>query len=77
MKALEREIKIMKMVSHPHIIYLHKVYECSSKIFLVMELCYGDLSSVMKDGKVFSEIEARRLVRDMVNAVTYLHKNGR
>lgn len=76
-KALEREIQILKLVSHPHIIYLHRVYECNTKIFLILELCNGDLHKEIKQRKMFIESEGRRLAGDLLSAVAYLHKNGR
>lgn len=77
LKALEREIQILKMVCHPHIIYLHKIYESNEKIYLVLELCIGELTKLMNEKKVLMENEARKMVRDIISAVAYLHKNGR
>ena len=36
-EQLQREVAIMKMVRHPHIVQLHEVYETPKKMFLVME----------------------------------------
>ena len=38
---VKREIKAMKVLSHPHIIALHQVIDVPSDIFLVMELAQG------------------------------------
>ncbi|KAB0791036.1 hypothetical protein PPYR_02836 [Photinus pyralis] len=70
-----REIRILKMVNHPHIIYLDKVYESAKKIYLVLELCRGTLSTIYKEQKPFSESNARKIIRDLTSAVSYLHKH--
>ncbi|KAL3266878.1 hypothetical protein HHI36_011029 [Cryptolaemus montrouzieri] len=72
---LQREIQILKMVSHPHIIYLDRVYESIKKIYLVMELCHGELFLLFKEKKSFSESITKRITTDLVSAVAYLHKN--
>jgi serine/threonine protein kinase len=38
-KKLEREITIMKLIKHPHIMELHDVYETNKELFLVLEVC--------------------------------------
>lgn len=77
MKALEREIRILKMVNHPHIIYLDKVFECPKKIYMIFELCTGELTKVMAELKTVQESDAKRMIKDILSAVNYLHKNGR
>lgn len=72
---LQREIQILKMVDHPHIIYLDKVYESPQKIFLVMELCNGELWLLFREKRQFSENIVKRITLDLVSAVAYLHKN--
>ncbi|KAK4886165.1 hypothetical protein RN001_002436 [Aquatica leii] len=73
--TIYREINILKMVDHPHIIYLEKVYESSKKIYLVLELCFGTLSTLFNEKKPFSESDAKKIIRDLSSAVSYLHKN--
>ena len=38
---VKREVKIMKKLQHPHIIYLYQVIDTPSDIFLVLELAKG------------------------------------
>ncbi|XP_045465336.1 serine/threonine-protein kinase 33-like isoform X2 [Harmonia axyridis] len=73
---LQREIQILKMVNHPHIVYLDRVYESTKKIYLIMELCNGELWVLFKERKPFSESISKRITTDLVSAVAYLHKNG-
>ncbi|KAK9891683.1 hypothetical protein WA026_015651 [Henosepilachna vigintioctopunctata] len=72
---LQREIQILKMVNHPHIVYLDKVYESSKKIYLILELCHGELWVLFKERKPFSETISKRITNDLASAVAYLHKN--
>ncbi|XP_044762944.1 serine/threonine-protein kinase 33-like isoform X2 [Coccinella septempunctata] len=72
---LQREIQILKMVNHPHIVYLDRVYESTKKIYLIMELCNGELWLLFKERKPFSESISKRITTDLVSAVAYLHKN--
>ena len=38
---VEREVKILKMVRHPHIIQLYEIIETPDFIYLIMELQEG------------------------------------
>jgi 5'-AMP-activated protein kinase catalytic alpha subunit len=38
---IRREIKILKLFRHPHIIWLYEVIETPTEIFLVMEYVDG------------------------------------
>ncbi|KAF5302300.1 hypothetical protein FQA39_LY10339 [Lamprigera yunnana] len=73
--TIYREINILKMVNHPHIIYLEKVFESSKEIYLVLELCYGTLSAMYSRRKPFAEDDTKKVIRDLASAVSYLHKN--
>lgn len=73
---VDREIKILKFVSHPNIIYLEKVYESPKKIYMVLELCQRELFKVYLDKKPFSEKVTKKVILQLADAVSYLHKNG-
>uniref|UniRef100_T1IGW5 Protein kinase domain-containing protein n=1 Tax=Strigamia maritima TaxID=126957 RepID=T1IGW5_STRMM len=75
-KLLEREIAILKMVQHPHIIYLHEVFETPEKVCLVLELCPQALRDVLRFEGTFSEMDTRTVIQRLLSAVSYLHKNG-
>ncbi|XP_048524374.1 serine/threonine-protein kinase 33 isoform X1 [Dendroctonus ponderosae] len=72
---VDREIKILKVVSHPNIIYLEKVYESPKKIYMVLELCQRELFKVYLDQKPFSEKVTKKVILQLAYAVSYLHKN--
>ncbi|XP_060532212.1 serine/threonine-protein kinase 33-like isoform X2 [Cylas formicarius] len=70
-----REIKILKLVNHPNIIYLDKVYESPKKIYMVLELCKKGLNDVYLQKRPFSEKVSKNIFIQLVNAIWYLHKN--
>ncbi|CAH1977039.1 unnamed protein product [Acanthoscelides obtectus] len=70
-----REIKILKTVNHPNIVYLYKVFESAKKIYMVMERCRGNLKEVFENKKPFSEKTTKKIIKQLANAVYYLHKN--
>jgi len=53
-KKIRREIKILKLFRHPHIIRLYEVIETSTEIFLVMEYVGGGelFDYIVKRGRV-------------------------
>lgn len=73
-KLLEREVTIMKTINHEHLIYLEEVYETPKRVYLVMELCdAGGLHTLLKEKTSFSEMETRTVIKQMVDAIAYLH----
>ncbi|XP_049779520.1 serine/threonine-protein kinase 33-like [Schistocerca cancellata] len=76
MKLLEREIRILRLISHPNIIYLEKVYETPKNLYLVLELCTGTLAKEFSERRPFSEADTREVIRKLASAVAYLHSNG-
>ncbi|KAJ8973434.1 hypothetical protein NQ317_016717 [Molorchus minor] len=72
---LNFEIKILKLVDHPNIICLEKVYESPRKIYMVFERCSKNLYTVFKAKKPFSERISKKIIKQIVNAVQYLHKH--
>ncbi|XP_052243873.1 serine/threonine-protein kinase 33-like [Dreissena polymorpha] len=75
-KLLEREVAILKRVSHPNIIQLNEVFETSKRMCLVMELCTeGELADTLKERKFFVESQVRLITKELASAIAYLHKN--
>ncbi|XP_028407710.1 serine/threonine-protein kinase 33-like [Dendronephthya gigantea] len=73
-KMLEREVNIMKMIDHQHVVCLNEVYETPTKMFLVMELCdQGELCDLLRVRKTLSENEALTVIRQLADAIAYLH----
>ncbi|GFS53627.1 NUAK family SNF1-like kinase 1 [Trichonephila inaurata madagascariensis] len=73
---IRREIQIMSSIQHPHITHIYEVFENKDKIVLVMQFASGgELYDYLSEKKVLSDLEARRIFRQIAAAVYYCHKN--
>lgn len=73
-KALIDEIYIMRLLSHPRIVKLHKVYESETCIYLVMDYLRGsDLHHRICKRGTFSEETAAKFTRKILEALEYIH----
>lgn len=72
-----REVHIMKRLRHPHIIRLYQVMETEKMIYLVTEYAPGGeiFDYLVKNGRM-SETLARRIFKQILHAVNYLHQQG-
>eukprot|EP01102_Stenamoeba_stenopodia_P007388 TRINITY_DN206_c0_g8_i1.p1 TRINITY_DN206_c0_g8~~TRINITY_DN206_c0_g8_i1.p1 ORF type:complete len:898 (-),score=181.60 TRINITY_DN206_c0_g8_i1:97-2790(-) len=74
MKLVRREINIMKLLKHPHIIRLYEVMETEKLLFLIMEYASGGevLDFIVAHGRL-QEPLARRFFQQIVLALEYCH----
>ncbi|KAK4377599.1 hypothetical protein RND71_003895 [Anisodus tanguticus] len=73
---VKREIAIMRMLRHPHIVRLHEVLATKTKIYYVMEFAKGgELFTKVTKGR-FSEDLSRRYFQQLISAVDYCHSRG-
>ena len=81
-KYLDNEINILKEIDHPNIIKLYEVKETNQFYYLVMELCNGGgLSDCLEDyqnkyKRPFPEEVVQYLMRQIMSAISYLHKKN-
>jgi len=76
-KLLQREVQIMKKVSHNNILKLHEIYEDETRVFIVMELVSGsELFDRIVDKGFYNEKYSKNIVRQILSAVAYLHEQG-
>lgn len=69
------EVEIMKHMDHPHIVKVYEFFENENHIFIVMELLEnGELFDKIKQAQHFSESQAKKSIREILEAVNYLHK---
>ena len=79
-KYLDNEISILRDISHPNIVKLYDVKETSNFYYLVTEYCNGGSLSdcletyIEKHNKPFPEEVVQFLMRQIVSALSYLHK---
>lgn len=73
-----REIEILKMCQHPHIIRLLDIFENQDYIYIIMEqLNGGDLFSYLeKRSFTVPEARAKQLSHQIATALYYLHSYG-
>eukprot|EP01129_Flabellula_baltica_P015314 TRINITY_DN767_c0_g1_i4.p1 TRINITY_DN767_c0_g1~~TRINITY_DN767_c0_g1_i4.p1 ORF type:complete len:334 (+),score=38.79 TRINITY_DN767_c0_g1_i4:103-1104(+) len=75
-KYLKREIKILKMLDHPHIVRLKDTFPFKhfNMDGLVLEYVdNGDLHDFIVHHGALSERETRRIMRQIISAVEYCH----
>jgi len=73
---LHNEVCIYLQLDHPNIAKLIEVYEDSSAIHLVMELCTGkELYDRLANKKKYSELDAQKVTKEMLSAINYCHKH--
>ncbi|XP_063678326.1 serine/threonine kinase SAD-1-like isoform X2 [Bolinopsis microptera] len=77
LQKVEREIAIMRLIEHPHILGLYDVYESSRYLYLVLEHVSGGelFDYLVKKGRL-SPKEACHFFRQIISAVDFCHRYG-
>ncbi|XP_065594672.1 serine/threonine-protein kinase SIK2 isoform X2 [Cyrtonyx montezumae] len=74
LEKIYREVQIMKMLEHPHIIKLYQVMETKNMLYLVTEFAKnGEIFDYLASHGRLSESEARRKFWQILSAVEYCH----
>ncbi|KAI5612323.1 caM kinase-like vesicle-associated protein isoform X2 [Silurus asotus] len=73
-KAAKNEIMILKMVNHPNILKLIDAFETRKEFYIIQELATGgDVFDWILDQGNYTERDASRVIRQVLEAVAYLH----
>ncbi|XP_010559923.1 PREDICTED: caM kinase-like vesicle-associated protein, partial [Haliaeetus leucocephalus] len=73
-KAAKNEIIILKMVKHPNILQLVDVYITRKEYFIFLELATGrEVFDWILDQGYYSERDTSNVIRQVLEAVAYLH----
>ncbi|KAI9100551.1 kinase-like domain-containing protein [Phlyctochytrium arcticum] len=74
-KKLEREITIMKLIQHPHVLQLYDVYETDKELFLILEHVEGGelFDYLVKKGRL-SEPEALGFFQQIMSGIDFCHR---
>ena len=81
-KALfKTEIDLLRATDHPNIIKLYDIFEDNIFIYLIMEECTGGelfdrLAKRAKENKMYTEKDAAKILKQILQAVNYLHSHG-
>lgn len=76
-KIVRTEIGVLLRLSHPNIIQLKEIFETDTDIALVLELVTGgELFDRIVERGYYSERDAAHVIKQILEAVAYLHENG-
>lgn len=76
-RTLRREIEIMANVRHPNIVRLFGYFYDKDRVYLIMEYASkGEVFDLLYDNGRFSERRAARYVKDLADALYYLHQKN-
>lgn len=78
---LQKEVQLLQQMDHPHIIRLFDVLEDDQNFHLITELCtggelYDQVVEYSTQGHHFSEYDAARILRNILDAIQYCHAQG-
>nr|XP_061803237.1 caM kinase-like vesicle-associated protein [Nerophis lumbriciformis] len=73
-KAAKNEIMILKLVNHPNILQLIDTFETRKEYYIIQELATGgDVFDWIQDQGNYTERDASNVIRQVLEAVAYLH----
>lgn len=80
-QRFKTEIDLLRATDHPNIIKLYDIYEDNVFLYLIMEECSGGeffdrLAIKAKELKMYTEKEAAKIFKQILEAVNYLHSHG-
>ncbi|MED6289915.1 hypothetical protein CHARACLAT_007877 [Characodon lateralis] len=76
LEKIYREVQIMKLLNHPHIIKLYQVMETKDMLYIVTEYAKnGEMFDHLTSNGRMSEDEARKKFWQILTAVDYCHRH--
>ncbi|XP_050974834.1 serine/threonine-protein kinase SIK1 [Labeo rohita] len=76
LEKIYREVQIMKLLNHPHIIKLYQVMETKDMLYIVTEYAKnGEMFDYLTSNGRMSENEARKKFWQILTAVDYCHRH--
>lgn len=71
------EARIMKSLTHPCIIRMHEIVDCSDSVYITLELMKGgELLARIQKKKFLPEANAKLFFYQMCHAIKYLHERN-
>jgi calcium/calmodulin-dependent protein kinase I len=76
-ETLANEIDILGSIDHPNVVSMKAIFDTEDTLFIVMELMEGgELYEEIVKRKTFTEKDAAEIVRQLCEALAYLHERG-
>mmetsp|Transcript_48395 Transcript_48395/g.96852 ORF Transcript_48395/g.96852 Transcript_48395/m.96852 type:complete len:402 (-) Transcript_48395:16-1221(-) len=73
---VQREISVMKLMYHPHVIKIFDVLEDSKYLFLIIEYAYrGELFNFLVEKRRIQNKEALKFFQQIISGLEYCHKH--
>lgn len=74
LQSLYNEISALRVIQHPNIVKLYKVYETASEVHMVFEyIPNGDLFTHIVNSKKRSEEQTLMFMKKLIDTISYLH----
>ena len=75
-EKLSREINILKVMAHPHVIRMYELIDSPTELFMVMEyVSGGELFDYIVHKVRLRESEARRLFQQIISGIEFCHSH--
>lgn len=75
--AARNEFEMLKNLEHPYIVKVKEFFVTHKQIYMIMELIDGqELMDRISDIEKYDENIAKKLFRQCLEAIQYLHNNG-
>ncbi|XP_069592528.1 calcium/calmodulin-dependent protein kinase type 1 isoform X3 [Ranitomeya imitator] len=75
--SIENEIAVLRKIKHANIVSLEDIYESRSHLYLIMQLVSGgELFDRIVEKGFYTEKDASQLIKQILDAVKYLHDMG-
>ena len=77
LKRINREISIIKKLSHPNIIKINEIFENEKNYYIIMDYCSnGELFDYIVKKTKLTEDESSFFFYQIINAIEYIHKKN-
>ena len=77
LSSSNNEIEILRKISHPNIVNIFEIFEDKKKYYIMSEFCDGgELFSAISEKGFFTELEANKLIKQILQTINYLHQNN-
>jgi serine/threonine protein kinase len=76
-RLIDRELKVLRLLNSRNLVRTYDIFDTPSQTYVVMEyLAGGELLDMITDNDHLSEPNAKHVLRQVLEAVLYLHNKG-